>query len=80
MNPIKQIINDFQNADEEQQLYMFLTYRDLRSDFMEIVQNQNQRAVPRHEKKRGNAPAAHPASPKKNSSAFNSCGCGFHCK
>jgi hypothetical protein len=74
MNSIKQIINAFQNADEEQQLYMFLTYRDLRSDFMEIVQNQNQRAVPRLEKKKGKSTGRASCFAKKNSSAFNSCG------
>lgn len=74
MNSIKQIINDFQNADEEQQLYMFLTYRDLRSDFMEIVQNQNKRAAPRLEKKKRKSTGRTSCFAKKISSAFNSCG------
>lgn len=41
MSAIRHLIDDFKNADQERQLYLFLTYRDLRSEFMEIIQEQN---------------------------------------
>ena len=36
MKPENQVIEAYAQADEEQRLYMFLSYRDFRKAFMEI--------------------------------------------
>lgn len=36
MNQVQEIIANYKSADEELRLSMFLTYRDLRPQFMEI--------------------------------------------
>lgn len=38
MQSISDIIEEFECADDEQRLYLFLMHRDLRSEFMKIVQ------------------------------------------
>jgi hypothetical protein len=38
MNREDDILKEFQQADEETRLYLFLAHRDLRSDFMALVQ------------------------------------------
>jgi len=45
MNREENILTAFQKADEETRLYLFLAHRDLRSDFMAMVQ-QSAEQVP----------------------------------
>jgi hypothetical protein len=39
MKDIKSIIDEYRNADFEKRLYFFLSYRELRDEFLEIDQS-----------------------------------------
>ena len=39
MRDIKSIIDEYRNADFEKRLYFFLSYRELRDEFLEIDQS-----------------------------------------
>ena len=41
MKDIKSIIDEYRNADFEKRLYFFLSYRELRDEFLEIDQSDS---------------------------------------
>lgn len=45
VSQIDNIILDYQQADEEQRLYLFLAHRELRSEFMAIEQRSGDQVV-----------------------------------
>lgn len=53
MPSINDIIDEFECADDEQRLYLFLMHRDLRSEFMKIVRMPKPAVVAQPEKKQG---------------------------
>lgn len=60
MNRADNIIMDYQRADEEQRLNLFLTHRELRSEFMAIEQQlQDQVAMPADRKTTGSIRRCH---------------------
>jgi len=50
MQGIKEIVEEYRSADEDKRLSLFLTYRDLRDEFMDIEMTLNPRPEPRTSK------------------------------
>lgn len=50
MNQVDNILLDFQQADEEKRLYLFLTHRELRPEFMAKIQGSGDQVAVRCEK------------------------------
>jgi len=60
MNQVDNILLDFQQADEEKRLYLFLAHRELRSEFMAIEQQpEDQVAMPAAKKSSGSIRRCH---------------------
>lgn len=50
MSQVDDILLDFQQADEEKRLYLFLSHRELRSEFMAMVQGAGDQVTVQCEK------------------------------